>query len=371
MGRQLKRRETEKPKKIKRINREVKKAGDRKEVDQQVDFISSGSSTMNLALSGKAKHGGWARARVLNIAGDRSAGKTAIALEAAFSYYKTIRKIRSNIWPDVKRFTIVYNNSEGVMDFDVKHMYGPKFYRKVIWERSPNVEHMGRDYTRRVDKLEDGHSLLYIVDTLDFLKSKKSLERFAASVKKDDAEVGSYDTEKQIFLSSFFATTSEYLDKNEKDATIMILSQVRANIGVTFGKKKKRGGGYAFGHAIHQEAWVREAKKLTATKLGEKKVYAIRCAVKVEKNKCAKPFREAEFQILYDYGIDNINSLIDYVYGSRAINFDGQKFKNKKEFISFIEENNYERMLEEKAEIKWQKVEEAFSKEVSDRKRRW
>jgi len=368
MGRQLKRRETAKLKKIKTILKEPKKEVNG---DEQVDFISSGSSTMNLALSGKAKHGGWARARVLNVVGDRSAGKTAIALEAAFSYYETIKKIRSTIWPDVTRFSIVYNNTEGVMDFDVKHMYGPKFYRKVIWERSPNVEHFGRDYNRRVDKLEDGHSLLYIVDTLDFLKSKNSLERFATSVKKDEAEEGSYDMEKQKYLSSFFAITSEFLNKNKKDVTLMVLSQIRDKIGVRFGKKTMRTGGRAFGHAIHQEAWVREVKKLSATRHGEKRVFAIRSAVKVEKNKCAKPFRESEFQILYDYGIDNINSLIDYVYGSSAINFDGQKFKTKKEFISFIEENNYEGMLEEKAEIKWQKVEDAFSKEVSDRKRRW
>ena len=37
--RNLKRRKTEKPKKIKRINREVKKAGDRKEVDQKVILL--------------------------------------------------------------------------------------------------------------------------------------------------------------------------------------------------------------------------------------------------------------------------------------------------------------------------------------------
>jgi len=371
MGRQLKRRKSEKPKKIRKLNRSVKKTETKTETHEQVDFFSSGSSTMNLALSGMAMHGGWARARVLNIVGDRSAGKTAIALEAAFSYYQTIKKIRSDIWPDVTKFHIVYNNTEGVMDFDVKHMYGPKFYRKVDWQRSPNIEHFGRDYTRQVNKLEDGHSLLYILDTLDFLKSKKSLDRFAAAVKKDADEEGSYDVEKQKYLSSFFATTSEFLKNNEKDATLMVLSQIRDKIGVTFGKKTMRTGGRAFGHAIHQEAWVREIKKLSATRHGEKRVYAIRSAVKIEKNKCAKPFRESEFQILYDYGIDNINSLIDYIYGSRAISFDGQKFKTKKEFISFIEENDYEKLLEEKAEIKWQKVEEAFSKDVSDRKRRW
>jgi RecA/RadA recombinase len=324
---------------------------------------------MNLALSGFARYGGWARARILNVVGDRSAGKTAVALEAAFSYYNTIRQIKSKIWPRVTKSTIIFNNAEGVMDFNVRGMYGKKFYKAVKWVRSPNIQHFGRDYFRHTDNLKAGHSLLYILDTLDFLKSKQFLEAFAKSVKDDDDQKGGYDLEKQKYLSSFFATTSEFLENNEKDATLMILSQIRDKIGVVFGKKQMRTGGRAFGHAIHQEAWIKEIKKLDATKHGEKRIYAIRSAVRVEKNKCAKPFRNAEFQILYDYGIDNISSLIDYLYGSK-IKFDGQKFK-KKEFVKFIEENNYGKLLEEKAEIKWQRVEQAFAKDVSDRKSRY
>jgi RecA/RadA recombinase len=363
MGRELKRRSSKKLKnKENRTTRNV-----------PVDFFSSGCIPINLALSGLGEKGGWARGRVLNIVGGRSAGKTAVALEAAFAYFKTIKRIRSKIWPRVKKFNIVYNNAEGVMDFDVERMYGPEFYDKVKWIRSPNVEHFGRDYFRHVDKLLPNSSLLYILDTLDFLKSKESLVRFAEAVDKDEIEKGSYDTEKQKYLSSFFATTSEFLDHNGKDATLMILSQVRDKIGVVFGKKQMRTGGRAFDHAIHQEAWVQEFEKMRATKLGEKKVYAIKSRIRVEKNKCAKPFREANFMILYDYGIDNINSMIDYLYGpkSKKIKFDGQSFNDRKEFIKFIEGNEYERLLAEQTEIKWQKVEEAFEKEVKDRKRRW
>lgn len=352
--------------------RKLKRRKDKSSTDIYipVDFFSSGSSTMNLALSGKAQNGGWARGRVLDVVGDRSAGKTAVALEAAFSYYNTIRKIKSNIWPRVKRFKIVYNNAEGVMDFPVEKMYGEKFYKRVIWKRSPNIQSFGRDYFRYVDNLKEGHSLLYILDTLDFLKSKEFLINFILSVKTDDDQKGGYDLEKQKYLSGFFATTSKFLDNNSKDATLMILSQIRDKIGVVFGKKQTRTGGRAFGHAIHQEAWIKEVQKLKAIRYKEQKIYGIRSEIRVEKNKCAIPFREAQFQILFDYGIDNISSLIDYIYGSSKIKFDGQKFSRKK-FIKFIENNNYESMLERKAEIKWQKVEHAFIKNVTDRKRRW
>lgn len=337
-----------------------------------VEFISSGSALLNCALSGKAKGGGWARARIGNIVGTRSAGKTAVALEAAFWYYQNIKRIISAIFPKVTNFEIVYNNAEGVMDFDIPTMYGPKFYKAVDWMRSPNIEHFGRDYARRVDSMGRGDSLLYILDTLDFLRSYKSIERFKESVSREEDMKGSYDAEKQKFLSGFFGTTSEYLDHNKVDATLLIVSQVRDILdNRSFGKKQMRTGGRAFGHAIHQEAWFRETQKLRKTKKGEKRVYGIEVTGRVEKNKCAKPFREASFQILYDYGIDNLSSMIDYLWGKKQINFDGQVFKTRPAFIKYIEANKYESLIEEKTQDKWQEIEAAFEAEVAGRSKRW
>ena len=372
----LKRREKSKPPKIgiiRTIKRRPPKAS-----DTTVEFIGSGSTRLNLALSGKGIKGGWARARIGNLVGDKSSGKTAAALEAAFSFYKNIQNVKSKIFSPTTKFSIVYNNAEGVMDFDIQSMYGNQFYKKVEWIRSPNIEHFGRDYSRRVDKLEKGHSLLYILDTLDFLKSYKSIERFKESIDKDEDTKGSYDVEKQKYLSGFFAATSEYLDKNKVDATLLIVSQVRAIIDArSFGKKEMRTGGKAFGHAIHQEAWFREIQKMRSTKKGEKRVYGIKVGCRVEKNKCAKPFREAEFQILYDYGIDDLNSMIDYLWENKPIKFDGQTFKNgatsavRKPFIKFIEDNHYEHLIAKKVEDKWNSVEEAFAEEVKARAKRW
>jgi recombination protein RecA len=359
------------PRKLKRNKRKLKRRKSKSVSHAPVDFISSGSTVLNCALSGKGKHGGWARGRVLNIAGDKSAGKTVLALEACFSFFKNIKKIKSPIFPKVKSFEIVYNNSEGVMDFDLEAMYGKKFVKNLQLIRSKTVEHFGRDYARRVDNLEKGQALIYVVDTLDFLKSRAALDRFDDSVDDDEDMVGSYDTEKQKYLSTFFAKTSEFLDKNEKDATLIVVSQIRAKIGAKFGKQTMRTGGKAFDHAIHQEVWIREAEKLRMTRKKQNRVYGIRTACRVEKNKCAKPYREAEFIILYDYGIDNLSSMIKWLYGNKQIKFDGKTFKTKKTFIKFIEDNNYERLLEEQVEIRWQEIEEAFVKEVDYRKKRW
>ena len=63
--------------------------------------------------------------------------------------------------------------------------------------------------------------------------------------------------------------------------------------------------------------------------------------------------------------------MVQYLYGGKTIKFDGKTYKTAKAFIKYIEANNYEKLLEEQVEIKWQGIEAAFEKEVETRKRRW
>jgi recombination protein RecA len=341
-------------------------------VFSRVEFLSSGSTTLNCALSGKGLQGGWARGRVVNIVGDGSSGKTLLALELCFWCYNTIKKVVSKIFPRVKRVTIVYNNCEGVMDFPLEKMYGQKFCDAVKWMCSPNIEQMGRDYYRRISNLKKGEFLLYIVDSWDSLKSWKDIARFEEAVEKDIEEKGSYNLEKQKFSSAFFASLSGKLENNKFDSTLVIISQVRTKIGATFGKKQYRAGGKALDFYTHQVAWIREIEKLRKAKKKEKRVYGIVSEVKVERSKVAKPFRESNFRILYDYGLDDIGSMINYLHGNKnKIKFDGESFKTQTRLIKYIEENNLEEDIKTAVEGKWQDVEKAFEKDIRKRKKRF
>lgn len=337
-----------------------------------VEFLSSGCTTLNLALSGKGPDGGWARGRVLNIVGDGSSGKTLLALELMFWCWKFIRTIVSRIYKPVKNVHLVYNNVEGVMDFPVEKMYGKKFFKDVEWICSKNVEHMGRDYLKRLKNLKKGDFLLYIVDSWDALGSEAGEERIDKSIDKDEAISGSYNLEKQKYASNvFFNYIVGKMESNSIDSTLCIISQIRTKVGLTFGKKTYRAGGKALDFYTHQVAWIREVDKLRKTKKKQKRVYGIQAEAKVERSKVAKPFRDSRFTILFDYGLDDISSMIEYLWGKKSIYFDDRKFKTREKFIKYIEENNLEQALALETEEAWNEVERRFEKDVSKRKTRY
>lgn len=343
----------------------------RRKEKTRVEFLSSGSTRLNCALSGKGIDGGWARGRVVNIVGDGSSGKTLCALETAFWSFNNIKKIKSKIFPKVKKIIIVYNNCEGVMDFPLEVMYGKEFVKSITWVCIKTIEATGRDYIRRLNKLKEGEFLLYIIDSWDALTSQAADKRFNESIDSDKEMKSSYALEKQKFASEFFSNLSGKMESNSVDSTLFIISQIRTKIGVTFGKKTYRAGGKALDFYTHQVAWIRECEKLIKTKKKQKRVYGIKSAVKVERSKVAKPFREAEFTILYDYGIDDLSSMVDFLWGKGIIRFNKIKFKHKSNFIKYIEDNYLEDEIKTLTEKRWQDIEKSFEKDVQKRKRRY
>ena len=335
-----------------------------------VEFLHSGATVLNLAGSNKGRDGGWARGRIINFVGDGSSGKTLLALELSARCFYKIKEIISKIYPGVKRIRIRYINAEQVMDFPVREMYNLRdkdgniidsFYENVEWVLDINtVEEMGRDLKRTIDSYKPGDFILYIVDSLDALTSEAAKKRFADAAKKDKEEDGSYNLEKAKYLSqSFFANICA--DMSGKDITIVFISQVRQKIGVTFGEKQTRAGGKSLDFYTHQVVWLSELEKLKRQIQGDDWVYGIRVLAKFKRNKAAKPFREAEIIILFDYGLDDVSSSLAWLYGPKVkeMMFEGQKY-SRLELISHIEENRLEENLAEMVEEKWEIIDDAL-----------
>lgn len=274
---------------------------------QNLKFIDSGCTLLNLAVSQRMQ-GGWARGRVINFVGDGSSGKTLLAVEACANAFYKIQ--------DVRKKYIVFNNVEGVMDFDIAKMYGQRFAESIIWESTDTCEKLGRDYMRWLQRLKKGDFLLYVADSLDATVSSKAQQRTLKSVKQGVDEEGSYGTDKaKYFSASLFNNLCGMMQG--KDATLICVSQVREKIGIMFGEKYYRTGGKALDFYTHQVAWLAEKEKIKKSYKKHERVIGAKIKVNIKRNKVTKPFRQCEFKILFDYGVDDIETNLEFLYGDK------------------------------------------------------
>jgi recombination protein RecA len=126
-----------------------------------------------------------------------------------------------------------------------------------------------------------------------------------------------------------------------RSKTVMIfINQLREKVGIMFGNPETTSGG----RALKFYASIRlDVRKLETIKVGQDSI-GTRTRVKVVKNKCAPPFRQAEFDITYGHGISKMGSILDvaldqnivgksgswYTYGEQRI---GQGRENAKAFL--------------------------------------
>ena len=260
---------------------------------KSLGFIKSGCTLLDLVLGG-----GWPLGRISNIVGDKSTGKTLLAIEACANFVRDYPKAR--IW---------YAEAEGAFDRDYAEALGMPTHRVKFSEPS-TVEEFEHHLRKQIDWCNrTGRPGLYILDSLDALSDEKELAR--------DPNKGSYGTEKAKHMSQMFRK----LVRNVKNANIhvLVISQVRDKIGVSFGRKTTRSGGRALDFYASQVIYLAHLGDLTRTRKGQKRVVGVHVRAKCDKNKIGLPRRECEFLIRFGYGVDDIRASIDYLTKAKEL----------------------------------------------------
>lgn len=253
-----------------------------------ISFTHTGCVQFDCALGG-----GWAGGRIINIVGDRSTGKTLLAIEACANFAR-----------DKPKGLVRYREMEGAFDNEYARLLGMPLDRMEPDPEYETVEEMAADLDLFAAKCKKRKVAgLYVVDSLDAMSDKAELAR-----KMGDP---TYGGGKAKGMSEMFRRLKKKLMLS--NVTLVIISQIRDNIGVTFGRKWSRSGGKALDFYASQIVYLAEVQKIRKTSRGMTRVVGVRIKASVQKNKCGLPFREAEFVIKFGYGIDDRRASEEYL----------------------------------------------------------
>ncbi|KKN90062.1 hypothetical protein LCGC14_0231750 [marine sediment metagenome] len=253
-----------------------------------VEFVHSGSTLLNCIIGG-----GWPLGRISNVVGDKSTGKTLLGIEAVSNF--------AHQFPD--NGGIWFNEAEAAFDEDYAAALGMPIDKVTFVSDCYTVEDLCDHLEEIFQKLNTDAPAFYILDSLDALSDQAELDR--------DVREGSYGAAKAKKLSELFRRQIKNIES--KKLHVMIISQVRDRIGVSFGRKTARSGGKALDFYASQVVYLSHIKTLKRTRKGVERPIGINIKAKCDKCKIGLPFRECEFPILFGYGIDDLKANLEWL----------------------------------------------------------
>lgn len=296
--------------------------------------------------------------KILNIVADKSAGKTALALEImANAYHKRGKKLKKR-----------YDNAESGLTHDTKEIYNMELTEDELI-RSKTVEEFYCNYRTFLESIKKGESGIYIMDSLDGLSSdeieERGSKRIVAFKKGKTYDKGSYQMGTPKFLSQeFFRGLTGLTD--EKNCLLIVVSQTRDAINSMFAEQK-RSGGKALDFYAFCCLWLSNVSKIKK----QDRTIGVIIKAHAKKSKTPRPYRECVFPIYFTYGIDNIGANLDFLYDLRGDNFKLLKTANSiawgsaggkeisiKSLKAFFKENQIEETYKN-----WSKDKELSTKE--------
>jgi recombination protein RecA len=280
----------------------IMRLGDRPEA-VGVQAISTGSISFDAALG----VGGFPKGRVIEIYGPESSGKTTIALHAIAQAQK-------------EGGSAAFIDAEHAMDAKYAKMLGVNTDDLLVSQ--PDSGEQALEIAEVL--VRSGAIDILVVDSVAALVPKAELE----------GEMGdSLPGLQARLMSQALRKLTAIVSKS--NTCMVFINQIREKIGVMFGNPETTTGGRAL--KFYSSVRV-EIRRIASIKEGDV-VVGNRTRVKIVKNKMAPPFREAEFDILYNQGISYEGDLVDLAVDRRLVEKAGAWFSYKGERLGQGREN--------------------------------
>lgn len=264
---------------------------------QAVPVIPTGSLTLDIALG----VGGLPRGRVIEIYGPESSGKTSLTLHAIAQAQR-------------QGGTCAFIDAEHAMDPVYAKTLGVNTDELLVSQ--PDTGEQALEICDMV--VRSGAVDVVVIDSVAALTPKAEIEG-----EMGDSHVG---LQARLMSQALRKMTSSIKNSN---TLVIFINQIRSKIGVMFGSPETTTGG----NALKFYASVRlDIRRIGAIKDGDE-VVGNQTRVRVQKNKVAPPFKQAEFHILYSTGINRMGEILDLGVAQGLIEKSGSWYSIKDERI--------------------------------------
>jgi recombination protein RecA len=277
-----------------------------------IEAYSSGSIGLDIALG----IGGLPKGRICEIYGPESSGKTTLTLHLAAEVQK-------------KGGTVVFIDAEHALDIAYARKLGVDTASLLVSQ--PDCGEQALEICEAL--VQSGSVDLIVVDSVAALTPRAEI----------DGEMGDQQPGLQARLMSK-ALRKLTAIAHKAGTTIVFINQIRMKIGVMFGSPETTTGG----NALKFYSSVRlDIRRISSIK-EQGEAIGNRVRVKVVKNKVAPPFREVEFDIIFNEGISQVGEILD-IGVTRGIvdkagawySYNGERLGQGRDGVkAFLKENN-------------------------------